>query len=118
MSYEIITEIEDFLSGLKAKLSPAVQEEVKVVENEGHAIITDAVTYIKANGLQDLEKLAITFVTALAPGASWGAMLLALKAQAITDGITLVQGAEAVVAAKVQGDLIAVGTLPAPTPAV
>ncbi len=115
MSVEaILTDVETFLKGLKEKFSPAVQAEVKAVENEGHAIVTDAVTYIKANGLADLEALAITFVSALIPGGSWVTMLGALKAQAVTDGITLIEGAEAVVAAKVQADLLVQGKTPAP----
>jgi len=114
MSLEIITDIENLLAKAKALLSPAAVAEVKTIENEGHTIVADAVSYIKANGLHDLEQLAITFVGALASGASWTGMLTALKAQAVTDGITLVEGAEAIVAAKVQADLLVQGKTPIP----
>ncbi len=117
MSLAIITEIEALLGKLKASFSPAVQAEVKAVENEAHAIVTDAVTYIKANGLADLEAIALTVVSAMVPGTSWGAVLTAVKTQAVTDGVKLLDGAEAVVAAKVQADLIAVGKLAAPAAA-
>ncbi len=113
----VFEEMERLIAKGKAMLSSEAQAEVKAVENEAHTIITDAVSYIKANGLHDLETLAITFVSALVPGASWSAMLGALKTQAVADGVTLVEGAEAVVAAKVQADLLVQGKIAAPVAA-
>lgn len=118
MSLEIIAEIEASLTKLKSYFSPTIKSEIKVVENEVHAIVTDAVSYIKTNGLHDLEQLAITFVSALLPGGSWVTMLSALKAQALADGIAIVEGAEAIVSAKVQADLLVQGKTPVPVAAV
>jgi hypothetical protein len=113
----LLAEGEAFIAKLKTHLSPAVQTEVKAAENDAHAIVSDAASYIKANGLSDLEALAITFVSAMVPGASWTVMLGSLKAQAVTDGVKLVEGAEAVVASKAQADLLAQGKIAAPAPA-
>lgn len=101
MSNQIIAWLEAEL----AKFRP----EIKTVENDSHAIITDAVSYIKVNGLQDLEQIALTIVAAMVPGASWAATLASIKTQAVTDGAKLLEGAEAIVAAKVQADLLAAG---------
>lgn len=113
MSLAIIEEIEAFAASLRAKYAP----EVKVVENDVHGIITDAVSYIKVNGLADLEQIAISLVAAMVPGTSWPLVLAAIKAQAIAAGVKLLDGAEAVVAAKAQSDLIAMGTIAPPVAA-
>jgi hypothetical protein len=109
----ILAEAEAFLVNLRAHFAP----EIKTVENEAHEIVNDAVSYIKVNGLQDLEQIALTLVAAMVPGTSWGAVLTAVRTQAVTDGVKLLQGAEAIVAAKAQADLIAAGKLVAPTAA-
>lgn len=101
----LIAEIESIVA--KWKTEPVIGTVVTDVEEAAVA----TVSYIKANGLQDLYQLALIAVTALAPGASWGAMLASLEAQAIADGKTLVAGATAVVAAQAQADLIAAGKL-------
>lgn len=110
---DIIAEGEAFLAKLRAEFSP----EVKTVENDVHAVVTDAVSYIKVNGLQDLEQIALTLVTAMVPGTSWAALLASIKAQAITDGVALLDGSEDIVASKVKADLTAIGTVPALAPA-
>lgn len=112
MTTQIIQEIEDFVKGLREKWTP----EAKEVENEVKDVVTDAVSYIKVNGLQDLEQIALTLVSAMVPGASWVGVLAGIKAQAVTDGVKLLDGAEGIVAAKVQSDLLAIGK-PAGLPA-
>ena len=94
---------------LIVRLESEFQPEIKTAENDAHAVVTDAVSYIKVNGLQDLEQIALTLVAAMVPGASWTGVLAAIVAQAKTDGVKLLDGAEAIVAAKVQGDLLAIG---------
>lgn len=113
MSAEIITWLKNEAAKLEAEFAP----EIKTVENDAHEIVTDAVSYIKANGLQDLEQIALTIVAAMVPGASWTGVLANVKAQAVTDGVKLLEGAEAIVAAKVQADLIAIGSIAAPVAA-
>lgn len=105
----ILDEAEAFLAKLRAEFSP----EIKTVENEAHAIITDAVSYIKVNGLHDLEQIALTLVANMIPGTSWAALLTNIKTQAIADGVKLLEGAEDIVASKVKGDLTATGAVPA-----
>lgn len=105
MTNVVITDVENFIAKIRAEFAP----EVKAVENDVHAIVSDAVTYIKTKGLQDLEQLALIFVSAMVPGASWIDMLAELKTKAIADGIALVEGDEAIVAAKVQADLLVQG---------
>jgi len=101
----LIAEIESVVA--KWKTVPVVGTVVTDVEEAGAATIS----YVKAHGLQDLYQLAIIAVSALAPGASWAAMLASLEAQALADGKQLVKGATAVVAAQAQADLIAAGKL-------
>lgn len=113
----ILDDAKALVAKIEAEFSPAVQADVKAAENEVHTIVNDAKSYVEVNGLQDLEQLAITAVTAMVPGASWAVMLGALKTQAVAAGVKLVDGAEAVVAAKVQGDLLAVGKIAAPASA-
>lgn len=112
MSFELITEIEGLLAQVKAKFKP----EIKAAENAGHAIVTDAASYIQANGLHDLEQIALTLVSAMVPGASWTGVLASIEAQAIADGKAIIQGSVAIVGAKAQADLLAVGK-PAGLPA-
>jgi len=115
MSIEtILSDLESVLSRLRSHLSDTANAEIKAAQNEAHDVIHTGEDYIRVHGLQDLAILAETFVMALVPGGSWTGMLASLKAQAVTQGIALVDGAEAVVAAKVQSDLIATGKLPAP----
>lgn len=106
MSFEhLLAEIKSIIT--KWETVPVVNTVVIDIEEAATATIN----YIKANGLQDLYQLALLAVTALAPGASWGAMLASLEAQALADGKKLVAGATAVVAAQAQADLIAAGKL-------
>lgn len=109
MTWEIIQEIEASVAKLKANLSPAVQADIKKVENAGHDIVHTATDYIKTNGLQDLYQIALVLVSAMVPGASWTATLASVKTQAIADGVKLLEGSESVVAAQAQADLLAAG---------
>lgn len=107
----------DDAKALVAKLEAEFAPEIKVAENDAHTIVTDAASFIKTNGLQDLYQIALTLVAAAVPGASWSGVLASIDAQAVTDGKTLIQGATAVVAAQAQADLVAVGKAIAPVSA-
>jgi hypothetical protein len=113
MSFDIIAKAEALLADLKAHFAP----EIKTVQNDFHDVVNAADTYIKANGLQDLYQIALTLVSAAAPGASWIATVASIEAQAVTDGKKIVQGATAIVAAQAQADLIAAGKLLPPVAA-
>jgi hypothetical protein len=105
MTAALIADAEALLAKLKAEFSP----EIKVAENDAHAIVSDAASYIKTNGLQDLYQIALTLVGGMAPGASWATVLTSIVTQATADGKTLLAGAEGVVAAQAQADLLAAG---------
>lgn len=120
MSIEsLLQQAEEFFHNLKSHLSPAVQADIKAVQNAGHDLVNAAQSYIEKNGLQDLYAIALTLVGAMAPGASWAGTLAAIEAQAVADGKSLIQGAIGVVAAQAQADLLAAGKsagLPTPAP--
>ena len=107
MTAAIFTEIEEFITGLRAKYATPI----KTIENEGHSIVSDAVSYIEANGLQDLEAIATSVLTSVASGTPWKAILTGVETAAVAAGKTLLAGSVAVVTAKAQADLIAVGKL-------
>ena len=111
MTIEILDEAIAFIESLKAKLSPAAQADVKAVQNAGHEIVTDAVSYIETNGLQDLETIASGVLTSVATGTPWATILASVKVAGEAAGKSLAAGAVAVVTAKAQADLIAVGKL-------
>lgn len=98
-----VDEIESVLA--KWKAVPVVGTVVTDVEEAASA----TVSYIKANGLQDVYQIALMLVGAMVPGASWTGVLAAIEAQALTDGKQLVAGASAIVAAQAQADLLAAG---------
>lgn len=112
MTNEIIAEFEAVFAKVKAALTPAVE----TVEADAEAIGSATLSYIKANGLEDLYQLALTIVGGAVAGTPWTATLAAVAAQGITDGKQLEQGAVAVVAAQAQADLISAGKLLAPVP--
>lgn len=111
MTNSVLTWIET--EWAKIKSSTAVQTAEADVENIGGA----GWAWIKTNGLTDLYQLALTLVAAAVPGASWTALLASLTAQATADGKQLIAGAEAVVAAQAQADLISAGKLLPPVAA-
>lgn len=97
----------------KLKSSTAVSTAIADAENIGGA----GWAYIKTNGLTDLYDIALTLVAAALPGASWVTTVASIKAKAIADGVALLEGAEAVVAAQAQADLMSAGKLAAPVKA-
>lgn len=108
MSNEVVTWLKTELAKFEA--SPVVITVETDVEQAG----TSALAYIKTNGLQDLYAFATTLLAGIATGTPWGVLLTSLTAQAITAGITLAKGAEGVVLAQAQADLIAAGKIAAP----
>lgn len=119
----IIKELKDFIMGLEAKLQadPEVQKveaEVKTVvkatATELKAIAGTGWNYIANHGLQALYALAQEALLAMQPGVGWTTLLVQLGKDAVQKGVKIVEGAEAVVAAQAQADLIAAGKLPAP----
>lgn len=108
-----IKEIENDVTNLLAKIksSPVV----KTVETDVVAIGKSALSYIENNGLQDLYKIALAALTGAATGTSFVAIGATVLAQGEAAGITIAKGAEAVVLAQAQADLVAAGSLVSPT---
>lgn len=111
MTNAIIAKLEAIIQDIKDDFKP----EVKAVENDVKAIGAATLSYIETNALQDAYQIALTVVEAAVPGASWGSILTNILALATADGKQIVKGAEAVVAAQAQADLIAAGKIIAPT---
>lgn len=111
MTAEIITEFENFLTGLKAKFSP----KIKTVENDAKAIGASALSYIENNGLTALYTIAMSELTGVAAGTPYTTLLASVVTQGEAAGISIAKGAEAVVVGQAQADLIAAGTLASPS---
>lgn len=107
----IFSEIEADAEALLAKIkgTPAV----KVLEDDVRQVATSTVSYIKANGLQDVYELALDLLPALI-GQPWASVLAKLEADALSAGKALLSGASAIIASQAQADLLAVGKLAAP----
>lgn len=111
MTLAIITDIENLLAKLKADTAP----EVAAVETDVEAAGSAAWAYIKANGLTDLIAIAKSALLGVATGTSYATILATVVTEGESAGITIAKGAESIVVAAAQADLIAVGQLPAPS---
>jgi hypothetical protein len=121
MTNEIETEIEAVVADVKTELTEIKTEltpEIKTAENDAKAIGSAALSYIQTNGLTDLYAIATSVLTSIASGTAWSTVLSTVVTQGEAAGITIAKGAESVVVAQAQADLIAAGTLAAPSTAV
>lgn len=107
MTNKLIADIKAIIAEFEADATP--------VENDVKAIGSSALSYIETNGLQDLYQIALSAVAGAVAGAPWAATLATIESQAVTAGKSIEKGAVAVVAAQAQADLIAAGTVAAPT---
>lgn len=110
MTAAILQDIEDFFTSLKTKYTP----EIKTAENDAKAIGASALAYIETNGLKDLYAIATGVLTSIATDTPWGSVLATVVTQGEAAGIAIAKGAESVVVAQAQADLIAAGTITAP----
>lgn len=88
---------------------------VETVENDVKAIGVSALNYIKSNGLTDLYNIALSALTGAATGTSFATVAATVVKQGEEAGITIAKGAESVVLAQAQADLVAQGAIVAPT---
>jgi hypothetical protein len=107
MTATIITELEGFLAGLKTKYTP----EIKTAENDVKAIGSSALNYIETNGLKDLYTIAMSVLAGTAAGTPWATTMATVVTQGEAAGIAIAKGAESVVLAQAQADMIAAGQL-------
>jgi hypothetical protein len=101
---------------LKAELAKFESNpDVETVETDAKAIGVSALNYIKSNGLTDLYNIALAALTSAATGTSFAAVAATVVSQGEAAGITIAKGAESVVLAQAQADLVAQGAIVAPT---
>lgn len=113
MTWAIITEVEQIPDEIKQwfETSPLVQK----VATEAEALELSGWNYIKTNGLQAGYQLAVELLTGAATGTPWLTLGADLLAKAEAAGIAILKGAESILLAQAQSDLIAAGQLIAPT---
>lgn len=108
-----INELETDVTNLLTKIKGSAA--VKTVETDVVAIGKSALSYIETNGLQDLYKIALAALTGAATGTSFTAIGATVLAQGEQAGIQIAKGAEGIVLAQAQADLVAAGSLASPT---
>lgn len=106
---ELETDVTNLLGKIKASTA------VKTVETDAKAIGKSALSYIENNGLTDLYKIALAALTGAATGTSFAAIGATVLQQGEQAGIQIAKGAEGIVLAQAQADLVAAGTLVSPT---
>ena len=109
MTAEIITWLEGELTRLKGTAT------VQTVEADVTGIASATLNYIKSNGRTDLYQIALAALTGAATGTPWATIGATVVSQGEAAGITIAKGAESIVIAQAQADLIAQGKLVAPT---
>ena len=110
MSNEVITWLKAELAKFEGEAAP----EITTAETDAEAIGSAALAYIKTQGLTDLYAIAKSVLLSVAAGAPWATTLATVVTQGEVAGISIAKGAEAVVVAQAQADLIAAGQLGSP----
>lgn len=103
----------DFLENLLTKAKSS--DVTKTIETDVEAIGTAAFNFIKTNGLQDLYQIALSVLAGAATGTPWATIGATVVSQGEAASIAIAKGAESIVLAQAQADLIAQGKLIAPT---
>ena len=109
------SEVYTWLVNEAAKLESAFGPAVKTVETDAEAIGSAALAYIKSNALSDLYAIAKSALLGAATGTPWATVAATVVSQGEAAGITIAKGAETIVLAQAQADLIAAGSLVAPS---
>lgn len=91
---------------------------VHTVETDAKAIGASALSYIEKNGLTNLYQIALAALTGAATGTPWATIGATVVSQGEAAGISIAKGAESIVLAQAQADLVAAGTIVAPTTGV
>lgn len=85
------------------------------VEEEGEALIQSGWNYIKTNGLMAAYTICVSVVKGAATGTPWATLCATAVEQIEQAGITIFKGAETIMMAQAQADLIAAGKIIAPS---
>lgn len=113
MTNIIITDIEEDFDALKAKIEGNTTATVIIQKAEDIGVATW--DYIKANGLTALYSMATALLAGAATGTPFTVLAANLVSQAETAGISIAKGAESIVLAQAQADLVAAGQLASPS---
>lgn len=108
-----IQELENDVTALLGKIKSSAA--VKTVETDVQAIGKSALSYIENNGLKDLYQIALAALTGAATGTPFAAIGATVLKQGEAAGISIAKGAEGIVLAQAQADLVAAGSLASPT---
>jgi phage host-nuclease inhibitor protein Gam len=114
MTNAVIAELESVVAKIKAEFTP----QIKTAENDLKAIGASALSYIESNGLTALYSIATAALSGAATGTPFTSILADVVTQGEAAGITIAKGAEAVVVAQAQADLVAAGSLASPSTGV
>lgn len=106
---ELVTDAEALVAKLKTNTV------VATVETDLKAIGASAGNYIKNNGLTALYAIAMSVLTGAATGTPWATIGATVVTQGEAAGISIAKGAESIVLAQAQADLVAAGAIVAPT---
>lgn len=106
---ELVTDAEALVAKLKTNTV------VATVETDLKAIGASAGNYIKNNSLTALYAIAMSVLTGAATGTPWATIGAAVVTQGEAAGISIAKGAESIVLAQAQADLVAAGAIVAPT---
>jgi len=109
----LYTELKTKIEAIEAVI--AGQPQVQTFETDIDEIVDEAGNYIKVNGLQDVYSLAKALLLSVATQTPWAELCANLASQAVSAGIALAKGAEAIVLGKAQADLLATGSIASPT---
>lgn len=112
--------IHDLFEELKADVSKLYNKfqdntVVHTVEVDAKAIGASALDYIEKQGLTALYNIATAALQGAVTGTTWAMIGATVVAQGEAAGIAIAKGAESIVLAQAQADLIAAGKLISPT---
>lgn len=113
MTNILITDIEEDFDALVAKIKGSTT--ATVIVQDGDAIGSATLTFIKTNALTDLYNIALAVLAGAATGTPWAELGATVVSQGEAAGIAIAKGAEAIVLGQAQVDLIAAGKLVSPT---
>jgi hypothetical protein len=107
----ILTEIEDEAETLYDDAKSAVSPAITVAKADLSAAGSATASYIKTNVLDDAYQIAVSVVGGAVVGQPWTTTLATIVTEVKAAGKTIVAGAEAILGAQAQADLIAAGKL-------
>lgn len=103
----LIAEVKAVIARWEA--NPVVGDAVNTVVTDIEAAGSATASYVKTKGYEAAYQIALTLVGGMVPGANWLATLASIVEQVKAAGLAIEQGAEAILAAQAQADLLAVG---------